>query len=567
MKFKKRASIFLIQLIGFFLIFFYIAFNYVKHESTAIYAWDYSTWWNQVNGISDFVRRGGDVLQVCKLAYQSTGRSEYNLVAALPLVPFQFFGAASRTALIVAICLVYGGATYFCCIWMASNQYHRNAGGKKTLWIPAISFCAVTCTGLLWNPMLLGYADACCLAVALLAISIFGKATQDDRVTCICYFLSGFLLAFMPVLRRYFAYYFISLFFILLIFIVYKAFRDTKNRRSKETQFAHCLFFSFGAGIAFLLFYDFYRMSFQFDTTLYASFRKNSSIAKEWLAIAEAFGLIPILLSGLAVALLLAEPIKNAPVLLAAFASVISIALQLRVQSLDEHHLYPVVAGYLALVSSGAGRAFSRPKTMISTVFILTLGASSLMGVTSLCFLNSNYFRGLLIQKLFGAPPTSLSRGDLGEMQRLFDTVDRIVGTQQDAKVYVLASNLILSDGVVYAAQSSSPGLRFNAGRNVLASQQVDSRDGPPVNLLQASIVITSDEVQLGMDPSQQRCVTVPWTHFRDRRGIANAFEPLSDAFYLDKGVIARIFWRVRPTIQSDIDELSRDLIKSGLIK
>jgi hypothetical protein len=96
---------------------------------------------------------------------------------------------------------------------------------------------------------------------------------------------------------------------------------------------------------------------------------------------------------------------------------------------------------------------------------------------------------------------------------------------------------------------------------------QVDSRDGPPSNLLAATYVLTSETLETHLRPETQKCVSVPWLQFHEERGYARGFEKLPDKFHLNHGVEAVIFKRTRASFPLEVKELEQDLRAAGLLK
>jgi hypothetical protein len=110
------------------------------------------------------------------------------------------------------------------------------------------------------------------------------------------------------------------------------------------------------------------------------------------------------------------------------------------------------------------------------------------------------------------------------------------------------------------------PGLKITCLNRFLPVHEVDSRDGVPNNILQATHVLTTYPIELHLPVASHKCVTTPWEHFRDNRGIARAFERIPEEFQLENGVKAVIYRRTRLLTKDDVGELETDLKKSGLI-
>jgi len=160
-----------------------------------------------------------------------------------------------------------------------------------------------------------------------------------------------------------------------------------------------------------------------------------------------------------------------------------------------------------------------------------------------------------------------MTRGDKDELSRMYAYLDGLISKDPNARIYVLASGLSLSDMVIYASLLPSPGLQFRAARNLLPVHQVDSRDGVPSNLLAATYVLTSETLELHLRPGTQKCVEVPWRQFHEERGYALGFEKLPERFHLEKGVEAMVYKRMRQSFPLEVKELEQDLRAAGFLK
>jgi hypothetical protein len=298
----------------------------------------------------------------------------------------------------------------------------------------------------------------------------------------------------------------------------------------------------------------------------------------------EWFGAIPCLACVSGVFVLFRENRFKGALVAGVGASVFGALLQMQINSIAEHHRYIFVAGFLIVLSAALGIAVSNSGQRRSKAFLLLTALSCLGTIADLhgagskgdFFANAggpNPYRQQDDHRpewwtaAFGvAGPKPISRTDLSELQRLYAYIDRIFANDPNPSVYILASGVVLGDGVILGSLLTPPGLTLRSINRFLPVQQVDSVNGAPTNLLHASHVLVTDPIQLHLPPSSHRCLTVPWNEFNEGRGIARAFEKANEEFTLENNIKVFVYRRTRLTTQEDLVEFESDLRKSGLI-
>jgi len=552
--------------------------SFVRLEKNAIYLWDFATYWNQVIQLANFLKQGGSLWVALKTVYKSTAESHYNLLPSLPLVPFQWLGLDPRTAYIGSICVLYVGLLYLVCCLLFSH--YATVRLKPWAWLAGGLLCLSTCT--IWWPVYRGFVDAAALAAVLAGVAFAIKAEEHRRPAAV-YFLGGILIGLGPVMRKAYSFYILA--FVIVFSLIALAAAIRKNSVLKEiwAELRPKVFFFLGVAVIFSLFYGFFISTLNADRDVHSSYKATEPIWRQFGGHLAWFGVIPCLAYVFGVLVLSKAKRFKGALVAGVGASVLGAVLQMRTNALGEHHRYILVAGFLMVLSGAAGAALSCRTQIFSKVFLSLTALSCVGAIADLNGAGSvgDFFpsagpspygehekpRPEWWLTAFGyAGPKPISRTDLSELQRLYSYLDRICANDPNPNVYILASGIVLGDGVVFSSLLTPPSLQLRCINRFLPTQQIDSAHGAPTNLLQATHVVTTDPIQLHLRPSSHRCVTVPWDQFKEGRGIARAFERTSEEFTLENNIKAFVYRRTRPTTREDVAELESDLRKSGLI-
>jgi hypothetical protein len=552
---------------------------FVHIEKNAIYLWDFATYWNQVLQLKNFLKQGGSLWVALKTVYQSTTDTHYNLLPSLPLVPFQFLGFSNlRMTYIVGICFLYVGLLYLVCCYLYAKQ--ADTKQKASAWLVGGLVCLTTCA--IWWPVFRGFVDASALASALAGLAFCIRAENDKRAA-LCYFIGGLLLGLAPVIRKAYSFYLLAFVVTFSLVTFLPLFRKSLHLKEIWHAIRPKLFVFLGITAIFTIFYGFAINTVTADRSVHSSYISHESLWQQWATLLGWFGAIPCMAYGFGIWVLLKHGRLKGALLAGVLTSVLGAFLQMRTNALGEHHRYILVAGFLTVLSAALGVALSNWSQSLSRFFITLTALSCLGTLTDLHGAGSkgDFFPSAgpspygqrekprpdwWLAAFGGAGPKPISRTDLGELQRLYAYVDRICATDPNPRVYILASGIVLGDGVVFSSLLTPPGLQLKSIGKFLPTQQIDSAHGAPTNLLHATHVITTDPIQLHLPPSSHKCVTVPWNQFKEGRGIARAFERTSEEFTLENNIKAFVYRRTRPTTQEDVAELESDLRKSGLI-
>ena len=561
------------------LVFAWLSIRFVDLEKGAIYLSDFATYWSQVVGIANDVRARGVTFDLLKILYDSVGKNHYNFLPAISLVPFQFLGLGSRSAFIAAIGFLFVGAAAHACGHLVLRHLKTRQASCIALLCGGLAMVS-TCS--IWWPVYRGYVDASAMACALGSIAIlFGhnqKHTSPVRAI-----LAGFLLGFSVLLRAYFSFYAIAFCVLLTIDVGVKVYRaPDASLRTALLKFIGA--FAFGAALNAAIFPKFVSLSLSMNHGIHAAFLSDRTFLGDMWYLLTYFGGVFTALSTLGILCYVRKMGFSSALWIPLGASALGGLLFMRDAFFGEHHRSLLLVGLLSSTMLALGVALSQPKVRLHLAFLVLFGVACLGCISDLHGAGSaGVFNGMSAPEppsgepasrskfwvaLFGfASPRPMTRSDSAELARMYAYLDDLISKDPNARIYVLASGLSLSDMVIHASLLPSPGLQFRAARNLLPVHQVDSRDGVPSNLLAATYVLTSETLETHLKPGTQKCIEVPWRQFHEERGYARGFEPLRERFELQMGVKALVFKRTRASFPLEVKELEEDLRAAGMIK
>lgn len=548
-------------------------------EKGAIYLSDFATYWSQVVSIANEIRVRGVTLELVNVLYDSVGKNHYNFLPSIALVPFQFLQMNSRAAFIGGISFVFLGAAAYACSQMVEGHLKAN----KSAWLSLLGGgLAMVSTASIWWPIYRGYVDASAMACALGAIAVlFGKAGRERRLFASA--LAGFLLGWSVILRAYYAFYAFS-FSLLFVLSLGSEIWKAKSTSDKKQLLKFLAAFASGALLVVAIFPKFVSLSLSMDQGIHAAFLSGRTFLEDVWYLCTYFGAVPLVLLGVGILCHRLEKGLQPALWIPLGSSALAAVLFLRASFLGEHHRSILLVGYLSSVAMALGVCLASPRRRLNAAFLVLFvvacfgclrdlhGAGSTGSFDPMtCPVPSSgepATRSKAWVAAFGfAGPRPMTRGDKDELSRMYAYLDGLISKDPNARIYVLASGLSLSDMVIYASLLPSPGLQFRAARNLLPVHQVDSRDGVPSNLLAATYVLTSETLELHLRPGTQKCVEVPWRQFHEERGYALGFEKLPERFHLEKGVEAMVYKRMRQSFPLEVKELEQDLRAAGFLK
>jgi hypothetical protein len=521
-------------------------FTYVCHEHT-LYAWDYDFYWDMCGQYVHYYLTATHV----KFVRDVLGSIRTNEYTAEPVMPAAIAIALgeklhlfsfSRVAYVLANGNFYLVPALLLLIWFVSvlqkNKFSLDINAIR----PAVWFAGglmALLTPALWIPLLRGFPDGGGLVFCFLVMILFVRWHQEQRSKtddALTWLAIAILLVGLVYFRRWYLYWVLWFWIaagILCLWDVYGQWRSGLRgqpifRRATVLGggafvFAVLMFVVSPHFIRELLTYNFadHYAAYQFSKTFWQFLANNFS--------SPGIVFILLFLGGLAYGFSIPHLRKLVVFQVVQFVG--AVVHFGHTQDFGPQHRYLLLALMLPwgtlFVAIGLEKFRWRLATCLISVGILT----ATLSFTSLSDTVPAALRPL-IGVVNGAP---LTRGDLAEWLRLGKTMDAILLSHGNGRVYVLASNTTFNSSALSSLNRSldqnfiTPGFVDNTG-------DIDKRDGFPVDLLRARYVLVASPVLTVLNPAELQIVVVPEQEFLEGTGIAAAFEKLPYQFKLDAG-------------------------------
>lgn len=167
------------------------------------------------------------------------------------------------------------------------------------------------------------------------------------------------------------------------------------------------------------------------------------------------------------------------------------------------------------------------------------------------------YIKVLGASKGFGRHFYPRFRTDMEQFLEMVGALEKVTGPKD--KIYFLVSSPTLNYSMVINSYLTFDREK-NIGKQIMNTLDVDKRDGFPVRLFEASIVVGDPTAPLV--PDEQQIAILPAQMLLNGTGIARSFEKVPGEFSLGKDTKVTIYRRVRNYYRSDVEELSNALME-----
>jgi len=522
-------------------------FDYVRHEHT-LYSWDYDGYWAMCGQFEHYCLTATPV----KFVRDVLGSIRDDEYTAEPVVPSAMTIALgqklhlfsfSRSAYIMANGNFYLVPALLLLIWLVSilqnNEFSLNINAiRPAPWFAGALIALLTPA--LWLPLFRGYPDGGGLVFCFLVMALFVRWHQkqrspiDDAVTWLAI---AILLVGLVYFRRWYLYWILWFWIAAGMLCLWDAFERWRSGSRWPAALRRTIVLGVSAFVfATLMFVvspHFVRelLSYNFADR-YAAFRESKTL---WQFLANTFsspGIVFLLLflGGLAYGFWI--PHLRKLVVFQAIQFVGAVAQFGHTQDFGPHHRYLLLALMLPSATLFVAVGLQQFRWRLATCLIPVGVLATTLSFTSWSEAVPTALRSL-IGVVDGEP---LTRSDLAEWLRLGKTMDTILLSHGDGRVYVLGASTTINSSALLSLDRSL-NQHFMTPDFVDYSREIDKRDGFPVGLLHARYVIVASPIQAGINPAEQQIVVAPEREFLDGTGIAGAFEKLPYEFKLDAGV------------------------------
>jgi hypothetical protein len=580
---KRTRRVWILSVLLFALVANLGVLAFVTHER-AVYFWDWGGYWrrvqsvtetidrllgvrNDTTGVSHSKRAQRDVpdegnpdsilFHGLERLTRSVWNDNYNVVPTAPLLPWTLIFGAERLSYVLAVVNLYAmPAAILLCIFC--YRYPLRIGALDDHWRIWVPLTMIAGFPLFWAPIVRGMLDVGILACNLLVLLLyFSRPLKELRLPALL--TMGLLLAFSVVFRRWNAYWAVS-FLVVVGFDGLAGFIASQDRSAVQLL-AHLRpsLVAGGSALAVLLLGAaplVVRMTTTDYADIYEAYKFEDGVVPVLSGLGGGIGYLWIGFFILSAAALIWKRETRRLALVLTAQWVIVVVLFARTSSFGVQHYYLLQAGVLIVCSLAVLQIMAFWSSTWSRGIALALMVVVAVSIDLSTFVPR---AAPLHTWLQPAVPREtyypLVRHDVAELNRLYAALDGLLGSEE--RFYVLSATEALNDTHFIRAHIRQP-FEFDAADRLLRTQNVDKRDGFPRNLLDADVVILASPV--GGKGEFSQVLLEPARLIKDGIGLGRAFVRLPYEFHLDNNVTARVFERMRPFTEAEIQALSDHL-------
>ena len=214
----------------------------------------------------------------------------------------------------------------------------------------------------------------------------------------------------------------------------------------------------------------------------------------------------------------------------------LSVVFFFKVQLMGEHHVYVITIQLLLLSVIGLAEfllIFKKNRCIIPLVLILLYICNFIY-----CYVPKN---SISDSKLFCTKYIPFVRNDISEIEKLVSYLNTF--SKEGKAVYVAASGTTLNCDIVRSVYKP---YTLNAVPTLLASSDIDLRDGFPISFLDADIIVTTDPIELHAAEGTQEVVRFLSQEVMNHDSIIGKCFEYSNSFMLDNNVTAQVYIRIK---------------------
>jgi hypothetical protein len=518
--------------------------GYVSAERY-IYAWDWATYWVMFQHLGALLRV--DAPAALAEIRTSVAASESNVLPVLPLMPFALIFGPGRLSFILGIT----NTVLLPSIALMALVVDRAMGQRS--W-PRLLLCTASLLGLhvIWAPALRGFADAMGVAIACIILLVyFRRPAQQHRLLALVGM--GLLFCLLILTRRYYLFWAVAFFpAALLAFVL----GGPEGRDRRKIVAVACNLMVIGIACTACLMILATPLVVHIATTdysvAYAAYRSELVGQSPVGQVVDHFGIALLVVCAGGLGCLVARRDTRQLGVLLSVQVVLAFALFTRVQTLFGVHHYDLlvpaagigVGTVIATCWSAALPTCWRIAGVAGVLAIVLLSAATVFSPTPIP-------AGPLMPRVRYAP---LVRSDLGEIRRLFATLTAL----RPHRVYIAASSHLVNWSVfAMGCRDMQPDLCTH----IAATQDIDTRDGFPRNVLDADYVLLATPTQYHVRPADQQVVGLVARDIREGRGIGTSFQRLPGSFAFAGGATVVIYRRIAPLRRNAVKALGADLL------
>ena len=370
----------------------------------------------------------------------------------------------------------------------------------------------LTCLPMISYLNYMGFVDIGGLSFIILLLILAKK----DKTRIRNNILMGLLIISLYFFRRWYAYYAVSFLVILFIFDVYSVIKKQKSIKALLKKYitivlTMIIVVLITMALNVLLFknddnfifdwnnFYLYKLLFVDYSQLYSAY--SGPLSNDIVALGTRFGYAILLLTLVSLIIAIKNKKNTKEVLFLLMQSLLCFILFKRTQSHDLHHFLLYTANIMAIISF----IFANSKNKTFKAIVATLVVLNLFFSLPICY-NLGLVKSIKKVGIVNSLDLNIRvREDIDEIEIVNDRIKEL-SANGSRKIYFNASSDIINDSMI-CSYDKTYGRDFTSKNYMLAVAHVDSRDGVPMSIRDADIVIVTKPDQLHMNPKNQKMV------------------------------------------------------------
>lgn len=542
---RRAVTNLLAPLVALILALVLFAAWFVTTEQTLYHA-DQVTYWSYSRSLAQLMRE--HPFAAVRAVIHSVAENDVNLMPAVPISLIMVVFGGSRLVYVISVIVVYGLATAAALVFSLARISPR-----PPPWVAPLTLALVATV---WQPILIGYLGIGGVALGLLVIGLVwpsGSNPPDTRMLI----TAGVLLALLALFRRWWGIWSLAFVIVMVADSLWRFLRSPDRNLGGFWRFIRCTtIVSVSSGLTVVALAAPVIVSrLRTDYADRFSAYSYGSLTERLGSIVDRFGLVGLAVLAGCISVVVATPRTRRIAILLVAHLVCTFSIMVSIQDHSPQHWYLYSPQILLIIGMALVQLASAADRIWRRAILIGLAGVGLVTVMAVFAPAGSGARGLIAPFLPADVIRPRIRHDLGEVRRLLSDLDT-VSRGRKGGIYVLSSSETLSDQVL-AFANLSLGTSFRSPEKMLGAAHVDRRDGYPVGLLQADVVLVADPVQYHLRPEDQRTIGEPAMSFLNGTDIAQAFSRLPESFELDGGVTVTIHQRHRHNSQQEVAALS----------
>ncbi|MDA8104856.1 MAG: hypothetical protein M0Z71_05695 [Nitrospiraceae bacterium] len=534
------------------MLLFVVAFAFVNSfvyyfisQERYIYFWDYYNYWVKYQNLGDLLMYSP--VNAFSEIWRTIRQDDYNLLPVLFLMPFRLLFGAGRLPYILAIANVYVLPSAILCTALVRNLTSQS-DQRESFLAELVTLSTFLLFVQFWNPVFLGYPDAAGVVVIFCILLVLCRTPVEDMSAKTLISL-GLMLAFLVLLRRWYAYWVVSFFVALAAERSVALFsRSRLNFKKYFSAARNIIVIGCAATAVFFLIAgpQATKMLSTDYADIYSAYKSDNTLSQIFGRFYWYFGPFTtvIFVAGLLYSVY-AEKTRHFSIFLIVH-SICVVVLFSRVQNFGAQHLYQLMPSMILVISLFASGLLKWVKNL---PLRLSLSSAYVAILTIQIF--TVFIPGVadkypkITPFITGYRHYPLVRNDLGEIRKLLDVLGELVRNDTEG-IYVVASSTIINDDILRNACRAFDYPQSFCNK-IFASSHVDKKDGFPKNLLSAGYVVVAEPEQYHLRPEDQRVIGILAEQMHLKGGIGSSFDALNYEFLLDNDVRVHIYKKMRP--------------------